>query len=137
MGIFLINLIGNATIFFPAPAIASVVVGGALYPVPLVAAVSALGASLGDMVGFFLGLSGKHVLFQKQEHAVYVVLREYFKRFGAIVIFVFALVPNPFFDVVGILAGTFTYSWYRFFLLLLAGRLLRDLALASFGAGLR
>lgn len=135
LGIFLINLIGNATVFLPAPAIASVVAGGIIYSPLAVAFSSALGASLGDMVGFLLGKSGKE-LFIKNHHAWYVFLKDLFKRYSDVVILLFAFVPNPFFDVVGILAGVFTISPYRFFILLFIGRLVRDIILAYTGSKL-
>lgn len=132
-GIFLINLVGNATVFFPAPAIASVIAGGAIYPPLLVALASAFGASLGDMVGFLLGHSGRKI-FIKNHHRFYILLRDLFHKFGGIAIFGFAFLPNPFFDIVGVFAGVFSYPAPRFFVLLFAGRLLRNLLLASLGS---
>lgn len=132
LGIFLINLVGSATLFFPAPAIASVVAGGAIYPPLLVALVSAFGASLGDMVGFLLGHSGRKI-FIKNHHRFYMLLRDLFHKFGGIAIFGFAFVPNPFFDFVGISAGLFHFPPTRFFLFMFLGRLLRNILLALFG----
>lgn len=132
LGIFLINLIGSATLFFPAPAIASVVAGGAIYPPVLVAVVSSLGAALGDMVGFLLGHSGRKI-FIKNHHRFYILLRDLFHKFGGIAIFGFAFVPNPFFDFVGISAGLFHFPPARFFLFMFLGRLLRNILLALFG----
>lgn len=136
IGIFLINLLGNATLFLPAPAIASVVAGGLLYPAILVALAASLGASLGDMVGFFLGISGKAV-FIKNHPKWYSLLEGIFKKYGSFIIFIVALIPNPFFDVIGILAGVFSFSFYRFFIPLFAGRLIRNLLLAYFGVFLK
>ncbi len=133
LGIFLINLFGNATIFLPAPAIASVVVGGAIYPPLAVAIVSALGASFGDMTGFLFGFSGKD-LFIKKHSASYLLLQQVFAQYGGLVIFFFALIPNPFFDIIGILGGAFSYSPLRFFAVLFIGRLLRDVLLAYAGS---
>lgn len=132
-GIFLINLIGNATVFLPAPAIASVVAGGALYPPVAVAVSSALGGSLGDMVGFLLGHASKH-LFIKNHHKVYMNFKRLFHKTGIFVIFIFAFIPNPFFDAIGILAGIFHFPPARFFIILLAGRFLRSLLLAYLGS---
>lgn len=132
VGIFLINFLASATIFLPVPGIASVVAGGALYSPLFVALVSALGASAGDMVGYLLGLTGKKV-FIKNHHTWYMAFVDVFTRFGDIVIFLFAFVPNPFFDAVGILAGVLTYSPLRFFLIMLAGRFLRNMLLAYLG----
>ena len=133
LGIFLINLFGSATIFLPAPAIASVVAGGVIYPPVLVALVSAMGASLGDMVGFLLGASGKGVFLNPGKFG-YKISKGLFRRFGGFMIFLFALIPNPFFDAFGIIAGLFSYSPIRFFFWMFLGRLLRNLILAYSGA---
>ncbi len=130
-GIFLINLLGSATIFFPAPAIFSVFAGGGVYSPIAVALVSALGATLGDMIGFMLGYSGTKLF--ARDHRWYVWLQGWFKKLGGIMIFLFALIPNPFFDAIGIIAGAFSFSPVRFFILLFLGRLLRDIFLAYLG----
>ena len=132
LGIFFINLIGNATVLIPAPAIASVIAGGALYPPFAVAIVSALGGAIGDMVGFFLGLSSKE-LFIKNHHTWYKILKDIFHRSGDLVILVFAFIPNPFFDVIGIMAGVFRYSPIRFFIFLFLGRFIRGIFLSYLG----
>lgn len=135
IGIFLINFLGNATVLLPAPAIASVVAGGIVYPPFAVAFFSALGGSFGEMVGFLLGKSGKEI-FIKNHHKWYIFLKDIFKKYGNFVIFIFALIPNPIFDIVGILAGAFAVSPYRFFIILLGGRIIRDIILAYAGSKL-
>lgn len=133
LGIFLINFIGNATFFLPGPAIATVVAGGAVYPAFSVAVASSLGATLGDMIGYALGYSGKK-LFIKNHHILFVVMRDIFQKYGTIAVFAFALIPNPFFDVIGLLGGLAHFSPVRFFVLLLLGRTIRNLLLASLGS---
>ncbi|MBI2033303.1 MAG: VTT domain-containing protein [Candidatus Levybacteria bacterium] len=133
-GIFLINFFGSSTIFFPVPSIASVVVGGSIYPPILVAFFAALGASLGDMIAFIFGSSGKKVFLQNMNHHYHFFVR-LFKKYGSVIIFLMAFFPNPFFDGVGILAGIFSYSPLRFFLLMFFGRLLRNIIL-SFGGSI-
>ncbi|HXS14966.1 MAG TPA: VTT domain-containing protein [Candidatus Saccharimonadales bacterium] len=135
-GIFLINLFGSATLFVPAPAIATVIAGGAVYSPLLVAPAAAIGASLGDSLGFFLGNSGTHLVVKKGEAYWYNLLKKNFKKFGGLIIFLFAFIPNPFFDGIGILAGVSGYSFVRFFTIMLLGRLARDILLASLGARL-
>lgn len=133
LGIFLINFVGSATLFFPIPAIASVVAGGVIYPPFLVGVVSAFGAAGGDLVGFLLGHSSKEI-FIKNHHVWYKILRDLFHKFGILIILVFAFVPNPLFDIVGISAGLFKFSLIRFFVLVFLGRLLRNLLLALLGS---
>ena len=129
LGIFLINLIGSATLFVPAPGIATVVAGGFLYNPLFVAIVSALGSAIGDLVGYALGHSGKEVLF-KNHPFWYKILKETFHKFAAIFIIFFSFIPNPIFDFVGVFAGVFHYSPYKFLVYVLIGRFLRNLLLA-------
>ncbi len=133
LGIFLINLIGSATLFVPAPGIVTVVAGGFLYNPLFVAIVSALGSAIGDLVGYALGHSGKEVLF-KNHPFWYKILKETFHKFAAIFIIFFSFIPNPIFDFVGVFAGVFHYSPYKFLVYVLIGRFLRNLLLAYLGA---
>ena len=52
LGIFIINIIGSATVFLPAPGIATVVAGGFLYNPLFVAIIAGVGSAIGDMVGY-------------------------------------------------------------------------------------
>jgi membrane protein YqaA with SNARE-associated domain len=133
LGIFILNLIGSATLFIPAPAIASVVAGGIIYHPFLVALVAALGSVLGDMIGYLVGYSGKKV-FIKNHPGRFGFFQKIFHRFGGVAIFIFALIPNPVFDAIGILAGVFSYSPLKFFAISFGARLLRNLVLAYFGS---
>ena len=133
IGIFIINIIGSATLFFPAPAIATVVAGGIVFNPLLVAVVAALGSGIGDMVGFALGHSGKHI-FLKRDSFWYKIFKEVFHKWGALFIIFFSFIPNPIFDAVGIFAGIFSYSPIKFFVYILIGRFLRNILLAYLGA---
>lgn len=132
-GIFIINIIGSATLFLPAPAIATVVAGGFLYNPLFVATVAGFGSAIGDMVGYLLGHSGKEIFLRKNSFW-YKILKETFHKFGAAFIIVFSLIPNPLFDAVGIFAGIFKYPVYKFFIYTLIGRFIRNLLLAYLGA---
>ncbi|MBI2621471.1 MAG: VTT domain-containing protein [Candidatus Levybacteria bacterium] len=133
LGIFIINILGSATVFLPAPGIATVVAGGFLYNPLFVAAVSGLGSAIGDMVAYLLGHSGKEIFLRKNSFW-YNIFKQTFHRFGAIFIVFFSLIPNPIFDAVGIFAGIFSYSPVKFFTYVLIGRFIRNLLLAYVGA---
>ena len=133
LGIMLINFFGSATLFFPAPGIATVVAGGALYSPIAVAVVSSFGATLGEIVGFLLGHSSKN-LFYKKHHTTFLIINDLFHTFGGILIFLVALIPNPVFDAVGILAGFFHYPLMRFFVIIFVARFIRNFLLASLGS---
>jgi len=135
LGIFIINVLGSATLFLPAPAIATVVAGGFLYNPLFVAIVAGVGSALGDMVSFALGHSGKEI-FIKKNSFWYKILKETFHKFGAGFIIIFSLIPNPIFDAVGIFAGLFSYSPVKFFVYVLIGRFFRNLLLAYLGSAI-
>lgn len=133
-GIFLLNLISSSTVIIPEPAIVSVLIGGKLYSPFLVGVAAALGAAIGNMIGYFLGRSGKHIVLNHTESKWYMWIRSKFHRYATLLIFIFALIPNPFFDAVAILAGITEYPPIRFFFIMLFARLFRDTILAFIGA---
>lgn len=135
LGIFLINVFGSATIFIPAPAIATVLAGGIVFNPFLVAVVAALGSAIGDMIGFALGRSGKEFLIKKGSFK-YSFTKDMFHKFGPVLIILFAMVPNPVFDAIGIFGGIFAYPPLKFFGYTLIGRFLRNLLLAYIGSSI-
>ncbi len=137
IGLFTINFVSNASFFISAPAFLTVVAGGNLYPPILVALVSSLGATAGDSIGFAFGFTGRHLTKHKLEKKRWFrILEKYFKKHGNWLLFVFALIPNPVFDAIGLIAGIFAYPFFRFFLIVWLGRFIRYFILASFGATL-
>lgn len=137
IGLFIINFVSNASFFVSAPAFLTVVAGGNLYPPVLVALVSSLGATAGDSIGFAFGFAGHKLTYHKLEKKKWFrVLEKHFKKHGDLLLFVFALIPNPVFDAIGLIAGIFAYPFFRFFLIVWVGRFIRYFILASFGSTL-
>ncbi len=130
-GVFLISLIGNATLLLPAPSYAVVfAVGGALDPVA-VGIVAGLGAALGELTGYLAGVGGRVVV---EERALYHRLeKRMHSRGGVLVIFLLALVPNPAFDIGGIVAGTLRMPVWQFVLAAWAGKSIRFILVAFSG----
>lgn len=137
IGLFFVNFVSNASFFVSAPAFLTVVAGGNLYPPILVALVSSLGATAGDAVSFIFGIAGQKLAKHKLEKKKwFAVLEKLFKKHGNWILFTLALAPNPIFDAIGLIAGIFGYSFYRFFLIVWLGRLIRYFFLAYFGSKL-
>jgi len=136
-GLFVINFVSSATFFVPAPAFLTVITGGNLYHPILVAVIAAFGAGLGDMLGFIFGHSGRKLTKKKlDKHMTIRFLEKHFHRHGVLLIFLMAIIPNPFFDAIGILAGVVNYPAFRFFAIILVGRFLRYWVLAQVGSKL-
>ena len=135
IGIFLINLVSSATFFVSGPAFLTVVAGGSIYHPLLVAFVASLGASVGDMVAYLFGYSGRNLTVHRlQKKLWFKVIEGLFKTYGTIFVLVLALIPNPFFDALGLFAGVLGMKYSKFFFLMLVGRFARFVILALIGA---
>jgi membrane protein YqaA with SNARE-associated domain len=129
-GVFLVSLIGNATIILPAPSYAVVfAVGGALNPVG-VGVVAGLGAALGELTGYLAGIGGRAVV---ENRPLFQRLESWMRKGGVLVIFLLAVIPNPAFDVGGMVAGTLRMPAWQFLLAAWAGKSIRFTLLALSG----
>lgn len=131
LGLFFINFFGSATIFLPAPAILSIPVFGSIYNPLIVAIFSSLGSSLGESIAFFFGYSSKEIVNFKKHKLLYFVFSNTFQKYGGFIIFLLSLVPNPFIDGIGIIAGISGYPAKKFILFVFLGRFIRDIVIAS------
>lgn len=129
-GLFILSLISNATVILPAPGFAAVfAVGGALNPI-LVGVVAGLGAALGEMTGYLAGIGGRSMV---EDRPLYDRLSVWMDKGGLLVVFVLALIPNPVFDVGGMVAGTKQMPVLHFLLAGWAGKAIRLWLLALSG----
>jgi len=132
IGIFLISLIGSATIIFPLPSAAFVFAAGAMLDPFLIGVIAGLGAAIGEFTGYALGWGGRKVINIKWKKWIKRT-EEAFKRYGGFwIILLFAVTPLPD-DIVGIIAGTFKYSVKKFFIASLIGKIILHLILAYAG----
>ena len=131
LGAFFVMLLSNATIILPAPGLTIVfALGSALNPA-LVGIAGGAGGSLGELTGYIAGFSGSAVV---EHRAIYKRLETWMKRYGLLVIFILAIIPNPFFDIVGLIAGTLRLSWWRFLLVAWIGKTIQSILIALTGA---
>jgi membrane protein YqaA with SNARE-associated domain len=132
IGIFLISLIGSATVIFPIPSAAFVFAAG-LYLNPfLLGLFAGLGAAIGEFTGYALGWGGRKVIKNKWKKWI-IRTEEAFQKYGGFwVIVFFAVTPLPD-DIVGIIAGTLKYPVKKFFIASLVGKVILHLILAYGG----
>lgn len=141
VGVFLISLIGSASLVLPLPGAAVVVssgqfvdnVGGLPFWL-LVGLVAAAGETIGELTAYVAGMGGKVVI---EEKASYRVLDHWMHRHGVATMFVLSVVPNPVFDVAGFMAGAVRMPIWQFALTVFVGKAIKNCALAAGGdAGL-
>ena len=121
----------SATIVVPVPGLMVVfTLGGILNPL-FVGLVSGVGGAIGEMSGYLLGYGGRAAienisLYQRMEYGM--------KRWGAVTLFVPALIPNPLFDVAGVVAGALRFPLWKFLLYGGTGRIIKHTFFAFAGA---
>ncbi len=129
-GVFLISLLGNATVILPVPSLAVVFAGGGVLNPLIVGLVAGVGEPLGELSGYLAGYGGSAVI---SDTPRLEQIRDWMQRRGFLTIFVLSLIPNPFFDLAGISAGALHYPVGRFLLACWMGKTLKALALAYLG----
>jgi membrane protein YqaA with SNARE-associated domain len=129
--VFLISLVGNATIVLPAPSLALVFAMGSVLNPLLVGLVAGVGEALGELTGYAAGFAGRAVI---EDYQTYGRMVDWMERRGGITVFVLSAIPNPFFDLAGIAAGTLRYPVWKFLLFCWLGKTLKTTLVALAGS---
>ena len=124
-GAFLISLIGNATIIFPGAVLVILSNLGillhastGLFGPMIVGLVGGAGAAIGETTGYIAGYSGREIVAKRR---MYGRVEDWLRKWGALAIFFFSLVPFIF-DLVGIAAGVLRFPFWRFIFFCWLGR---------------
>jgi membrane protein YqaA with SNARE-associated domain len=132
VGVFLISLLSSATILFPCPAwVAVIAMSGYLDPL-LIGIIGGVGAAIGELTGYMAGNGARSLLNNKIKETKKI--EEMVKKYDVASIFVLSFIPNPLFDVAGIIAGGLKMPLWRFLAACALGRVLRYSILAMIGA---
>ena len=131
IGIFFLSILANATIILPAPGVAFVFVMGDVFHPLLVALAAGAGAAIGELSGYLAGYSG-NIVIQNRVHAQQ--LMGWMKKYGGWTILVLAFIPNPIFDLAGIVAGMLKMPLWKFLVFCMIGKILKMLLFAYAGS---
>lgn len=132
IGVFIVSFLGDVTLFVPVPNLLIVfTLGGVLNPV-LVGLIAGAGEATGSMVVYVTGLSSAKAL-HALDHLVMDRFRAWIKTRGAISVFIMSAIFNPLFYPFTAVAGMMHFGWWRFLLLCLAGKSLKNVLLATAG----
>ena len=130
LGIFLLSIIGNSTVIVPAPVFLTALVGGSILNPFAVGIVTASGATIGELTGYFTGFGGK--IFIKEDKR-YKKIKYFMNKNGFLTIFILAAIPNPLFDLAGIFSGLTNYPLRKFILATFLGKSLKFISIAILG----
>lgn len=129
-GIFLFSLLANATILIPVPGVVFTSAMGAVFNPLYVSIAAGIGASLGELSGYVAGFSGQAVVENK---ARYEQVVKWMRKYGDITILVLAIIPNPLFDLAGMLAGMLKMPVWKFLFYCVIGKILKMMMFAYAG----
>ncbi|NJD75654.1 MAG: VTT domain-containing protein [Candidatus Methanoperedens sp.] len=130
-GVFIISLIGNATILLPAPSWVLVFsLGGVLNPY-LVGIAAGVGSGLGEITSYIAGRGASHLAHVDERFEKY---KDWIRKNDLIAIGLLAAIPNPLFDVAGLAAGSIGINMWRFLIACIIGRTFRYIILAYAGS---
>ena len=133
LGIFLVSLVGNASIILPVPAYIVVIAAGAYLNPWLVGIAAGAGAALGELTGYGVGFGGGKII-EKKHRKLLEKSKAWAEKHGMFALLVlFAATPLPD-DVVGLLAGVIKYNVKRFLAATFMGKVISHAVLAWTGA---
>jgi membrane protein DedA with SNARE-associated domain len=130
LGVFLISLVGNLTVFFPIPyllAIFTIAIEMTKIDIFSLALVGALGAAIGKFLSYGIGFGGRLTLGEKYKRR-FDALRLALGGSPFIAAFVFAATPLPD-DMVFIPLGMIEYSPIKTFIACAAGKFILTLTI--------
>jgi len=130
LGVFIIAILGAAVIIVPVPHLPFIFVMGAILNPWLVGLMAGLGEPIGEIPAYMAGFSGRSSM---QNRKVYIKLRGWMQRRGTVVLFLFSAIPNFFFDIVGAVAGAMRYPFWKYMLVVFAGKTVKGLLVAFAG----
>jgi uncharacterized membrane protein YdjX (TVP38/TMEM64 family) len=132
-GIFLFSLLANATLILPVPGVLVTSLMGGVFNPFWVAVAAGSGATVGELSGYLAGFSGQVVA---ERTPRYSMLEGWMKKYGNWAVLALAFIPNPFFDMAGIIAGALRMNLVQFMVWCWLGKILKMLLFAYGGASL-
>ena len=131
-GISLIMFFSSATVLLPAPGFAAVLGAGTLINPWIVGVFAGLGSAVGEMTGYMVGLGSREAI-EARRGKWWTRAETWMKKNGFVTVLVFASFPNPFFDAIGVIAGSLGLPISRVFLACLIGNTIKYTTLALLG----
>jgi uncharacterized membrane protein YdjX (TVP38/TMEM64 family) len=129
-GIFLFSILANATILVPVPGVVFTSAMGAVFNPFWVSIAAGAGAALGELSGYLAGFSGQAVVENTERYQRVVGWME---KYGNVTILVLAFIPNPLFDLAGMVAGILKMPIWKFLIYCVVGKILKMMMFAYAG----
>lgn len=117
----------------PLPGVMFTSAMGAVFNPFWVAIAAGAGAAFGELSGYLAGFSGQGIIEKKKN---YDKVLAWMRKYGDITILVLAFIPNPLFDMAGLIAGVLKMPVWKFLAYCIVGKILKMMVFAYVGEGL-
>lgn len=131
-GVFIVSFLAGITVLVPVPSVFIVFTLGAVLNPVLVGLIAGAGEATGSMGVYLTGLSSARA-FHALDHTVMAKFRVWIKSRGALSVFAMSAIFNPLFFPFTAIAGMMHFGWWRFFIMCLAGKSLKNILVAVAG----
>lgn len=121
LAVLLLSCVTHLTVLVPGPTYIVAITMGAILNPFLVGVLMGVGAALGESFGYYLGRFGFSDQIRNPS------LEKKLKNKAFLTIFLLAVIPNPFFDLGAILAGSVRMKYFNFFVATASGKAIRFL----------
>lgn len=128
-GVAILMFVSSSTVLFPAPGFAAVLAAGSVWNPMLVGIAAGIGAGTGEISGYLLGVGGNAAL-DLREGKRWQRAHRWLEKHGLLAILILATIPNPFFDAIGLIAGTLSYPLRSFLVAAVLGNSIKYVVLA-------
>ncbi|MFC1970457.1 DedA family protein [Chloroflexota bacterium] len=137
LGVFIISILGGATIIIPVPMLALVFAMGGVMPLTwLVAVAAAVGELVGALTIYMTGHGAGRVLSKSKPgriQSAYERLLNLMERRGSLTLFIVASVISPFFYPAALAAGALRLGLKKYIPIVLAGKTIKSLTVVYAG----
>lgn len=126
IGLFLSCFISNLSILLPTSSTIIIVAAASTLNPWLCIIVGGLGTALGEQASYLCGLVG-YSGFEQDNSKGKQVATKWFDKNPFMAVFIFAFVPLPVFDIIGIIAGVKRMEWWKYTVAAVMGKIMKFL----------
>lgn len=131
LGAFTISILGNISVILPVPFTLVIYAFGSVLNPLLLGLAAGLGSTIGEFSAYLIG-RGSRRLVEKTYGEKLDLVKSLVGRYGALIIFLFALLPLPD-DLILIPLGMIEYSWQKVLLSMFLGKTIMCVIIAYAG----
>lgn len=122
IGLFIACFLTNATVLLPASGIAFTV-SAAMALNPLYCTIiGGVGTACGELISYYCGRLGKSIV---EKSNIFLKIQRFVDKYGALAVWLFAFLPLPVFDLVGIITGSAKMPLPKYMISCMIGKIMK------------